>query len=150
MRESGEIALSYIRSHALALGVPEDFIRGMDIHLHFPEGSTPKDGPSAGVAITACLVSLLSGRPLRHDVSMTGELSLRGKVLPIGGLREKVMAAHRAGIRVILAPRDNLKDVEEIPDEIRADLEIHGLDTVEQALKLVLLPVPRVAKVRTR
>ncbi len=140
MRESGEIALSYIRSHAGELGVPVDFIRGTDLHLHFPEGSTPKDGPSAGVAIAACLVSLLSGRPLRHDVAMTGELSLRGKVLPIGGLREKVMAAHRAGIRVILAPRDNLKDVEEIPEEIRADLEIHGLDRVEQALELVLLP----------
>ncbi|MFA7331587.1 MAG: endopeptidase La [Candidatus Delongbacteria bacterium] len=140
MRESGEIALSFIRSHADELGVPADFNRGTDLHLHFPEGSTPKDGPSAGVAIAACLVSLLSGRPLRHDVAMTGELSLRGKVLPIGGLREKVMAAHRAGIRVILAPRDNLKDVEEIPEEIRAELEIHGLDRVEQALELVLLP----------
>jgi ATP-dependent Lon protease len=143
MRESGEIALSWLRSHARELGVPEDFARGTDLHLHFPEGSTPKDGPSAGVAIAACLVSLLSGRPLRHDVAMTGELSLRGKVLPIGGLREKVMAAHRAGIRVILAPKDNLKDVDEIPPEIRGELEIHGVETVGQALKLVLLPAAR-------
>ena len=139
MRESGEIALSYIRSHARELGVPEDFHRDTDLHLHFPEGSTPKDGPSAGMAIAACLVSLLSGRPLRHDVAMTGELSLRGKVLPIGGLREKVMAAHRAGIRTILAPADNLRDLEEIPAEIRADLQIIGVSRVEEALKLTLI-----------
>jgi ATP-dependent Lon protease len=138
MRESGEIALSYIRSHAVQLGVPADFHRGLDLHLHFPEGATPKDGPSAGVAIAACLVSLLAGRPLRHDVAMTGELSLRGRVLAVGGLREKVMAAHRAGIRTILAPRDNLKDLEEIPREIRDDLEIIGVSRLEEALARVL------------
>jgi ATP-dependent Lon protease len=139
MRESGEIALSYIRSHARELGIAEDFHRGTDLHLHFPEGSTPKDGPSAGVAIAACLVSLLSGRPLRHDVALTGELSLRGKVLPIGGLREKAMAAHRAGIRTILAPADNLKDLEEIPAEIRAELQIVGVGRVEEVLRRVLI-----------
>jgi ATP-dependent Lon protease len=138
MRESGEIALSYIRSHAAELGIDPDFHRTTDLHLHFPEGSTPKDGPSAGIAIASCLVSLLSHRPLRHDVAMTGELSLRGKVLPIGGLREKVMAAHRAGIRTILAPADNLKDVEEIPAEIRADLEIVGVSRLEEVLARVL------------
>ena len=139
MRESGEIALSYIRSRASELGVPADFSTTLDLHVHFPEGATPKDGPSAGVAIVSALVSLLSGRPLRHDVSMTGEVGLRGQVLPIGGLREKAMAAHRAGIRTILAPAENRKDFEDIPAEIRESLEWVWITRVEDALKRVLL-----------
>ena len=111
MRESGEIARSYLRAHWAELGLPEDFHKNTDIHVHLPEGATPKDGPSAGITMVTCLVSLLSGRPVRHDLAMTGEISLRGKVMQIGGLREKVMAAHRAGIKTVLAPADNKKDL---------------------------------------
>jgi ATP-dependent Lon protease len=139
MRESGEIALSYIRSRAAELGVRADFAANTDLHVHFPEGATPKDGPSAGVAIVSALVSLLTGRPLRHDAAMTGEVGLRGQVLAIGGLREKALAAHRAGIRTILAPADNRKDFAEIPAEIREGLEWIWLSRVDEALRRLLL-----------
>jgi ATP-dependent Lon protease len=139
MQESGEIAMSYIRSHAVELGIPVDFHAKTDLHVHFPEGATPKDGPSAGITIITALVSLLSGRKVRPDLSMTGEVSLRGQVLPIGGLREKVMAAHRAGIRVILAPADNAKDLTDIPAEIRKDLKIHFVSHINEVLKHTLV-----------
>jgi ATP-dependent Lon protease len=139
MQESGEIALSYIRSHAKALGISPDFYKTCDLHVHFPEGATPKDGPSAGITIITALVSLLSGRRVRPDLSMTGEVSLRGQVLPIGGLREKVMAAHRAGIREILAPADNEKDLSEIPAEIRKGVKMHWVAHIDEVLKLALI-----------
>lgn len=142
MRESGEIALSYIRGHARELGIREGFHCDTDLHVHFPEGATPKDGPSAGIAIISSLVSLLTGRTLRNDTSMTGELSLRGHVLPIGGLREKVMAAQRAGIRTILFPRDNEKDLSGIPQEIRDSLEFRPVSTVDEVMSWMLGPEP--------
>ncbi len=138
MRESGEIALSYIRGHANELGVSAEFHRDTDLHVHFPEGATPKDGPSAGIAIISALVSLLTGRKLRNDTAMTGELSLRGSVLPIGGLREKVMAAHRAGIKHILFPADNEKDLADIPEEIRKSLSFRPVSRVAEVLEWML------------
>ncbi len=139
MRESGEIARSYLRAHWAELGLPEDFHKNTDIHVHLPEGATPKDGPSAGITMVTCLVSLLSGRPVRHDLAMTGEISLRGKVMQIGGLREKVMAAHRAGIKTVLAPADNKKDLEDIPAEIRNGLNIILVSHIDEVLKHALV-----------
>jgi ATP-dependent Lon protease len=139
MRESGEIALSYIRARAKELKVADDFSQKSDIHVHFPEGATPKDGPSAGVAISTSLVSLLSGRAVRNDIAMTGEVSLKGNVLPIGGLREKVMAAQRAGINMVIAPADNAKDLEEIPIEIRNKVKIKLVSRLEEVFKLALI-----------
>jgi ATP-dependent Lon protease len=110
--------------------------------VHFPEGATPKDGPSAGITIVTSLVSLMTGRPVRHDVAMTGEISLRGKVLAIGGLREKVMAAHRAGVHTVLAPRDNGKDLAEIPAEVRENLDIVLVEHIDEVLALALDGLP--------
>ncbi len=143
MRESGEIALSYIRARGKDLGIAADFHEQTDLHVHLPEGATPKDGPSAGITIVAALVSLLSGRPVKHDTAMTGEVSLRGRVLAIGGLREKVMAAHRAGIRSVLAPADNEKDLEEIPAEIRGSMRIVLVSHIDEVLKHTLMKKPR-------
>ena len=139
MRESGEIARSYLRAHWSELGLPEDFYKSTDIHVHLPEGATPKDGPSAGITMITCLVSLLTGHPVRHDLAMTGEISLRGKVLQIGGLREKVMAAHRAGIKTVLAPIDNKKDLDDIPAEIRKGLNIILVSHIDEVLKHALV-----------
>jgi len=130
MKESAHAAMSWIRSHADELDIQPSVFAETDIHIHFPEGATPKDGPSAGVAIATCLASLLSGRPVRHDLAMTGELTLRGRVLEVGGIKEKLLAAHRHGIKRVIVPRDNLKDVEQISAEVRAELEIIGSDEV--------------------
>ena len=130
MKESAHAAMSWIRSNAVDLDIAPDVFADTDIHIHFPEGATPKDGPSAGVAIATCLASLLSGRPVRHDLAMTGELTLRGRVLEVGGIKEKLLAAHRNGIKRVIVPSDNLKDVEEVSEEVRAELEVIGSDEV--------------------
>jgi ATP-dependent Lon protease len=141
MKESAAAALSYIRARAPFLGVEEDFFNGTDIHVHVPAGAIPKDGPSAGVAMLLALVSLLSGRPIKKGLAMTGEITLRGHVLRIGGLKNKVLAAHRAGIKDIILPAQNEVDLEEIPESVRQDLKFHPVERLDQALE-VAFPQP--------
>mgnify|MGYP000591959980 FL=1 len=143
MQESIQAAMSVVRSRAKQLGISEDFYEKNDIHIHLPEGATPKDGPSAGIAITTALVSILAGIPVRADVAMTGEITLRGEVLPIGGLKEKLLAAHRGGIKTVLIPDQNVKDLVEIPENIKSCLEIHPVKWIEQVLELALERVPQ-------
>ena len=138
MKESAQAALSYIRSRADRIGIAPDFFEKSDIHVHVPAGAIPKDGPSAGVTIAASLASLLTGRPVRNDVAMTGEITLRGKVLPVGGIKEKVLAARRAGITTVILPRRNESDLEDIPPEVRAEMEAIFVDTVDEVLKHAL------------
>ncbi|SFF64879.1 ATP-dependent Lon protease [Fontimonas thermophila] len=141
MKESAQAALTLVKSRLQSLGVPEgDNLSKSDIHIHVPAGATPKDGPSAGIAIYTALASLLSGRTVKNDVAMTGEISLRGLVLPVGGIKEKVIAAHRAGIRTVILPARNQRDLEEIPDDVRADLHLVWIERVEQALDIALDP----------
>jgi ATP-dependent Lon protease len=142
MQESIQAALSVVRSRARKLGIEEDFYQKRDIHIHLPEGATPKDGPSAGIAICTSMVSILSGIPVRADVAMTGEITLRGEVLPIGGLKEKLLAAHRGGIKTVLIPEENVKDLTEIPDNIKNKLDIHPVKWIDQVLELALERVP--------
>jgi ATP-dependent Lon protease len=139
MKESARAALSYIRSHSRKLGIPDSAFKGYDIHIHFPAGAIPKDGPSAGVAIGVALTSLFANRPIRNDLSMTGEITLRGKVLPVGGVKEKVIGARRAGIKTILLPRENEKDLREIPEHIRKGITFKLIDNLEDALKIALI-----------
>ena len=138
MQESIQAALSVVRSRSRRLGINEDFYQKNDIHIHLPEGATPKDGPSAGIGIVTAMVSVLSGIPVRADVAMTGEITLRGEVLPIGGLKEKLLAAHRGGIKTVLIPQDNVKDLAEIPDNIKNRLEIHPVKWIDQVLEMAL------------
>ncbi|HEY3078597.1 MAG TPA: endopeptidase La [Chloroflexota bacterium] len=140
MRESAQAALSYVRSNAEALGVDPGVFEGKTIHVHVPAGAVPKDGPSAGVAITTALVSLLTGRPVWNDVAMTGEITLRGKVLPVGGIKEKVLAAHRAGIKTVILPRRNERDVDDVPPDLRQQLEFVFVDAAEEAIRRALRP----------
>ena len=138
MTESAKAALSYVRSRAEVLGLDPRFHRKVDIHVHVPSGATPKDGPSAGITLATSITSALLGIPVRNDVAMTGEISLRGRVLPIGGLREKLLAARRSGIKKVLMPRDNEKDLKEVPDEVLKDLEIVFVDHVDEVLPRAL------------
>ena len=142
MQESIQAALSVVRSRARKLGIKEDFYQKRDIHVHLPEGATPKDGPSAGIALSTAMVSILTGIPVRADVAMTGEITLRGEVLPIGGLKEKLLAAHRGGIKTVLIPEENVKDLTEIPDNIKNKLDIHPVKWIDQVLELALERLP--------
>jgi ATP-dependent Lon protease len=149
MQESARAALSYLRANAQTLGLEADFFSRHDIHLHVPAGATPKDGPSAGVTMATALASLISGRPVRADVGMTGEITLRGQVLPIGGLKEKVLAAHRAGLKTVIMPKRNEKDLDDVPDEVRREIKFVLAERVEDVLQAALEPVTAKAKPRT-
>ncbi len=138
MQESAQAAMSYVRSRAGALGLPRDFYRHLDIHLHVPEGAIPKDGPSAGITIATSIMSALTSIPVRADVAMTGEITVRGRVLPIGGLKEKLLAAHRQGIREAILPQDNERDLPDIPENIRKDMKLHFVTSMDQVLRLAL------------
>jgi ATP-dependent Lon protease len=138
MQESVQAALSVVRRRSKELGIAEDFYQKSDLHIHLPEGATPKDGPSAGIGMATALVSVLTGIPVRADVAMTGEITLRGEVLPIGGLKEKLLAAHRGGIKHVLIPEENVKDLAEIPENIKERLEIHPVRWIDQVLELAL------------
>jgi ATP-dependent Lon protease len=141
MKESAQAALSHIRSRAARLGIAPDFFDTMDIHIHVPAGAVPKDGPSAGVTIATALTSLLTGRPVRHDVAMTGEITLRGKVMPVGGVKDKVLGAKRAGITTVILPKRNETDLEEVPEAVRNSMQFFFVDTVDQVLEHALEPV---------
>ena len=148
MQESIQAALTVVRSRSQKLGISEEFYQKNDIHIHLPEGATPKDGPSAGIGICTAMVSVLTGIPVRADVAMTGEITLRGEVLPIGGLKEKLLAAHRGGIKTVLIPEENVKDLPDIPDNIKNRLEIHPVKWIDQVLEWALerQPSPLPAK----
>jgi ATP-dependent Lon protease len=143
MQESVQAALSVVRARSRRLGILDDFYQKNDIHIHLPEGATPKDGPSAGIGIVTAMVSALSGIPVRADVAMTGEITLRGEVLPIGGLKEKLLAAHRGGIKTVLIPEENVKDLAEIPDNVKNRLDIHPVKWIDQVLELALERKPQ-------
>jgi ATP-dependent Lon protease len=146
MQESAHAALSFVRSRAEPLKLDEDFFNKSDIHLHIPAGAQPKDGPSAGVTMATALVSLISGRPVRADVGMTGEITLRGQVLPVGGIKEKVLAAHRAGLKTVIMPKRNASDLEDLPEEVRKSMKFIFVETVDEVLKAALEPEKKARK----
>jgi ATP-dependent Lon protease len=150
MQESGQAALTYVKSRASQLGIDLEVFERMDIHVHMPEGAIPKDGPSAGITLATALVSALTGRPVYKEVGMTGEITLRGRVLPIGGLREKVLAAHRTGLKVVLIPEKNFKDLVDVPKKVREDLKIIPLQHMDQVLELAIAPDPVMEPPRPR
>ena len=135
MKESARAAISYIRAHAEKYGISDEAFEHKDIHIHVPEGATPKDGPSAGITMATAILSAFTGQPVRRDVAMTGEITLRGKVLPIGGLKEKALAANRIGIHDIIIPEENKKDVEEIPENVRKHLNFICVSDVDQVFR---------------
>jgi ATP-dependent Lon protease len=137
MKESAQAALSYIRANAKKFGIDPEFNKNREIHIHLPEGAIPKDGPSAGITMAMAIISAACNRPARNDVAMTGEITLRGNVLPIGGLNEKLLAAQRSGIKTVLIPNDNVKDLTEITDKVKEGLTIISIETVEEAMKHV-------------
>ena len=139
MKESAQAALSFVKSNALKYGIDADVFEKTDIHIHVPEGAVPKDGPSAGVAITTALVSAFTGKKVSHEIGMTGEVTLRGRVLPIGGLKEKSIAALRSGLKKILIPLENQRDLEDIPHEVRDKLQIEFVETVDDVLNKALV-----------
>jgi ATP-dependent Lon protease len=143
MKESATAAYSLIRSRSQSLGIDPKLVAESDIHIHVPQGAVPKDGPSAGVAMFTALASLFLNRPVHHDVAMTGEITLRGLVLPIGGLKEKTLAAKRAGIKQVIVPKRNERDMSEIPQEVRDSLKFHFVENIDQVLKIALGENPR-------
>lgn len=142
MQESVSAALSYVRSRSISFGIKPTLFEKRDIHVHVPEGATPKDGPSAGIAMAVSMVSILTGIPVRRDVAMTGEITLRGRVLPIGGLKEKLLAALRAGITTVFIPKDNEKDLAEIPDNVKKNLKIIAVSDADQVIAQALARKP--------
>jgi len=148
MRESAEAALSYVRSKARELGIDPNFFEKNDLHIHVPAAAVPKDGPSAGITLATALVSLLTGRLVRSDVAMTGEITLRGKVLPVGGIKEKVLGAHRAGIRTIILPKRNEQDLEDLPAELRKELHFVLVENLDEVLAETLVPARVVERER--
>jgi ATP-dependent Lon protease len=139
MRESVDAAFSYVRSRAEMLGIPETEFKESDLHIHFPAGAIPKDGPSAGAAVTLAIASVLSRRPIRRDIALTGEVTLRGKVLEIGGVKEKVLAAYRAGLRHVILPANNEKDLRDIPDEVRQLMTFTFVGNMDEVIHVMLL-----------
>jgi ATP-dependent Lon protease len=150
MKESAQAALSWVRSHVSELGIRSDYWETSDLHVHVPAGAIPKDGPSAGVTLVTALVSLMTQRPVRSDLSMTGEVTLSGRVLPVGGIKEKVLGARRAGIKTVILPKRNEKNlIEDVPSQVREGMTFHLVDTVDQVLNLALEePIPRDNRVR--
>ena len=144
MKESAQAALSYARYRADQLGIDPNYFEEHNIHVHVPEGAVPKDVPSAGITLTTALISAMTGRPVRRDVAMTGEVTLRGKVLPIGGLKEKTLAAHRAGIKTFILPKDNAKDISELPQKVRDDLQLIPVSSMDEVLNIALTSVQEV------
>src|SRR5204862_1237257 len=142
MKESARIALSYVHGHAEELGVDPHGFEGREFHVHVPAGAIPKDGPSAGITMTTALASLMSGRPVKHTVGMTGEVALQGRVLPIGGLKQKVLAAHAAGLTDVILPERNRGDLEDVPKDVRDVMAFHPVMTVDEVLELALEPAP--------
>ena len=142
MKESARIALSYVRGHAAELGIDEDAFEGREFHVHVPAGAIPKDGPSAGITMTTALASLLSGRPIKHTVGMTGEVTLQGRVLPIGGLKQKVLAAHAAGLTEVILPERNRGDLDDVPADVREAMTFHPVMDIGEVLEQALEPVP--------
>jgi len=138
MQESAQAALSYVRSRADALHLAENFYETDDIHIHLPEGAIPKDGPSAGITMATAMISALTGRKVRSDVAMTGEITLRGNILPIGGLKEKTLAAYREGLKTIVLPQENERDIEDIPDVVRSSLEFVPVAHMDEVLRVAL------------
>jgi len=143
MKESIQAASAYVRSRSHALGIPSALFEKKDIHVHVPEGATPKDGPSAGVAMVTAIISVMTGIPVKKDVAMTGEITLRGRVLPIGGLKEKLLAALRAGITTVVIPEENVKDLAEIGDEVKSPLSIVSASRMDDVLKVALQRAPK-------
>ena len=143
MQESIQAAFTVVRSRAVGMGVADDYFEKHDLHVHVPEGATPKDGPSAGIGMVTALASVMTGIPVRAEVAMTGEITLRGKVLAIGGLKEKLLAAHRGGIKTVIIPKENEKDIREIPENIRADLNVVPVDWIDEVLDLALESQPQ-------
>jgi ATP-dependent Lon protease len=152
MKESAQTALSFVRSRAAELGLDENFYDNLEVHVHVPEGAVPKDGPSAGITLATALTSALTGRPVRKEVAMTGEITLRGRVLPIGGLKEKVLAAHRAGVYTVLLPHENEKDLDDIPKNVSKEMTFHLVKHMDEVFSKALAPKPtakKVARART-
>jgi ATP-dependent Lon protease len=135
MRESAQAAVSWIRANAAALGIDADFAESLDLHIHVPAAAIPKDGPSAGITMATALVSVLKGVPVRRKVAMTGEITLRGRILPIGGLKEKLLAAHRAGIKTVLIPKENVRDLELVPEHVQTEMEIVPVASMNEVLE---------------
>jgi len=148
MKESAKIALTYVRSHAAELGIDDEVFGGKEFHLHVPAGAVPKDGPSAGVTLVTALASLLTGRPVKSTVGMTGEVTLQGRVLPIGGLKQKVLAAHAAGLTEVILPERNAADLDDVPADVRDHMTFHAVSTIDEVLSLALETIPAEALLR--
>ena len=142
MRESAQAALSIVKSRAAAIGIEPALFEKSDIHIHVPAGAIPKDGPSAGITMTTAIASLLSGRPVKHTVGMTGEVTLQGRVLPIGGLKQKVLAAHAAGLTDVILPERNRADLDDVPEDVKGEMSFHPVMTLDEVLALALEPSP--------
>jgi len=141
MKESARIALTYVKSHASELGIDEHALDGRELHVHVPAGAIPKDGPSAGITMVTAIASLLSRRPVRSTIGMTGEVTLQGRVLPIGGLKQKVLAAHAAGLTEVIVPDRNEPDLDDVPSEVRDHMKFHIVTSVDRVLSLALEPI---------